>query len=405
MTQFAYTAVPLQGGQARPVSGRLEAADERAVRDDLRRKGLIAVRVRPVRTIDSLRSLFSRESIRASESAWFFQMLRTLLGSAVPIEAALATMHDLSPTPRLRRACAVVRERLRSGASPAEAVSAVPGLALPRFVALLRSGHESGRLAHVVALIDTSIASSARLRRIIVGRLIYPAILFAAAVGAVWFLSTFVIPRFAQTLEALGGVLPLSTRITLGAGRLMVWALPAAAAAGAAAYAWRGTILPSWVRRRAAEWVLRLPVVGALVHHHQATVIADVLATMIEGGADVLAGLEQGRSAVSSPVLADRLREARDRVREGTDPGEALDKAKVLPPVASAILRAGIKGGDLPGGLRRAAAACLERQEKTTERLLVLLEPGVILFLAATVGWVVYSLVMGMLALSDLRGL
>ncbi len=78
---------------------------------------------------------------------------------------------------------------------------------------------------------------------------------------------------------------------------------------------------------------------------------------------------------------------------------------RVLPPLVGAVLQVGIKGGDLVGGLRRCTQACLERQERATERLLILMEPAVILVMAIAVGWVVYSLVMGMLAMNDLGGL
>lgn len=151
--------------------------------------------------------------------------------------------------------------------------------------------------------------------------------------------------------------------------------------------------------------MMRLPIIGGLIWHAQAAVITDTLATMIEGGGDVLAGLGQAQEVVSSPAVAERLSAARKKVREGADLGQAFSEERVIPPMISAILQVGIRGGDLVGGLRRCTQACLERQERATERLLVLMEPAVILLMAGAVGWVVYSLVMGMLAMNDLGGL
>jgi general secretion pathway protein F len=405
MTQFAYKAVALQASGGGLVSGRAEATDERSLRDDLRKRGLVAVEVRPVRLADAVRGALAGDRVRRGDAAWFFQTLRTLLAGAVPIEAAMATMQDLSPSPRVRRVCGDVREKLRAGASLAEAVEAAPGLSTPQHRALLRAGHESGRLAHVVGLIDTNIQTMSRLRRTITGRLIYPAILFVAAVGAVWFLAVFVIPKFAATLEALGGELPLSTRATLWMARVMVWLGPVLVCAGVLAWLGRRRLISEGLRAAWSMRVLRLPVVGPMVWHGQAAVVADTLATMIEGGGDVLAGLGQAEEVVSSPAMAQRVASARRWVREGTDVGEAFAKERVFPPLVSAVLSAGIKGGDLVGGLRACTKACVEKQERSAERLLVLMEPGVILVMAGAVGWVVYALVMGMLAMSDLRGL
>ena len=103
--------------------------------------------------------------------------------------------------------------------------------------------------------------------------------------------------------------------------------------------------------------------------------------------------------------MAQRVGAARRLVREGADVGEAFAKEQVFPPMIAALLSVGIKGGDLVGGLRACTRACLERQERSTERLLILMEPAVILVMAGAVGWVVYSLVMGMLAMNDLGGL
>lgn len=407
MTTFAYTAVSIQpaaqvGGV---IAGTQDAPDERSLRDELRKKGLIAIEVRPAKLSDALRAALSRDRPRRADAVWFFQTLRLLLSGSVPIEQALSTMHELAPNPRLREVCAAVREKLRGGSSLADAAASVPGLLTAQHEALLRTGHESGRLAHVVTLIDTSIASSERLRRTVTGRLIYPAILLLASIGAVWFLATFVIPKFAGTLQAMGGELPLSTSITMAGAKALVWILPPMLVLAAGAYAFRHALVGPALRAKLSALALRTPLVGPLVWHAQGAVVCDVLGTMLEGGGDVLSGLQQAYEVVSSPALADRLAQARSRVREGTDLGHAFAEAKVLPPMIAAVLQVGMKSGDLVGGLRRCTLACMEKQERITERLLVLLEPAVILFLAGTVGWVVYALVMGMLAMNDIGGL
>lgn len=405
MTQFAYTAIPLQNASGGVVSGQREAVDERELRNELRGAGLIVLDVRPVRLGDAVKAALSGERLRRTDTVWFFRTLRTLLGSAVPIESAVATMRDLAPNARLKRACADVREKLRAGKSMAEAVAGAPGLADAGSLALLRAGQESGRLDHIIGLIDSSIASRERVRRVVTSRLMYPSILMVCAAIALWFLATFVIPRFAQTLQAQGAKLPLSTSVTLIGAQIAVWAVPALLIAAAAFWMARRQLVGPSARAALSRLALRTPVVGALVWHGQAMVICETLATMLEGGADVLAGLGQAQEVVASPVIADRLAAARQQVREGVDIGDAFARNAVLPPLVSATLQVGVKGGDLVGGLRRATTVCLERQDLLTDRLLTLMEPAVILFMAGGVGWMVYALLMGMLAINDLQAL
>jgi len=406
MTAFSYRAIALDSaGTGAPVHGTRDAVDERALRESLLAEGLIALDVRPVRIADAVRAALSPDRPRRADAVWFFQSLRLLLENKVPIEAAVRTMGELAPTARQRRICTDVREGLRAGKTLAESLSGVGSsvarMVSPHHLALLRSGQQSGRLDHVVALVDSSLQNSARIRSSIIGRLIYPAILIVAAIGVLWFLSVRVIPQFAQTLTSLGGELPWPTALTLGASKVLAWVAPITLALVVVVWTtrkvWMTPAQRAWMWRRG----MRAPIVGSMLWHSEAGLISDVLATMLEGGADVLAGLDQAEKVVTSPIMAERVTAARRAVREGADLGAALTENQVLPPMIGAVVRAGIAGGQLGPALRRATELCVEKQETVSQRLMTLVEPAIILVLAGVVGWVVYSLVSGMLAITN----
>ncbi len=155
---------------------------------------------------------------------------------------------------------------------------------------------------------------------------------------------------------------------------------------------------------RGSRRLLRLPVVGSLIWHHQSGLVCDVLASMVEGGGDVLEALDQSVDVARSREIRRRLERARSRVREGEDLAEALrgGEGGGVPPMVGAVVGVGVRTGELAESLRRASARCVQRQERITQTLLTLMEPGIILLLSASVGWVVYSLVVGMLAMTDI---
>jgi type II secretory pathway component PulF len=405
VTAYAYRAVPLSGAASQSVSGTREASDERSLRSALREEGMIATEVRPVRALDALRARVHPERVRAKDGAWFFSTLALLLENNVAVDEAVRAAEEASPHARAASVCARVRRSLRRGESLSDAVEAVPGLAKAQHVALLRSGESSGRLGHAVGLVDASIAHAARIRRTLVGRLTYPALLLVASIAAVWYLSAVVVPSFAETLTELGGALPWQTEVTLGLARVLAWVAPIGALLVVVAVAMRGVILNDARRRKLDEIVLRLPVAGKLVWYANGAMVTDILATMIEGGSDLLDGLGQAHEVVTSRAIGARLATARARVREGADPGVVLGESGVMPPMASTVVRAGMSGGDLVGGLRRASRLCMERQEALGDRLLTLLEPAVLVVMAGAVGWVAYALVAGMLAITNAGGL
>lgn len=436
MGRFAYKAIaagpaPSGGVVSRSsdrrakglIAGEQEADDESALRRSLREKGLVAIEVRPVgrgvlarlgasaplRTRDEARSgaaTAASRRVRARDRAWFFQTLRRLLEGQTPVEESLATMAELAPGPAARSACERVRAALRGGSTLADAAQRVAGLAEPHHIALLRVGHASGSLTKVVGLIDAALRRRRELHRLVAGRLTYPAIVVVVAILVVWFMSAYIVPRFAETLASAGASLPLATRFTLGAADAMLWLAPIAVlAAIGLAVAWRRGALPVEFRQAVEAQTLRVPVLRDLVWTGHAALTCDVLATTVAGGGDLLEAMDLAGGSLRSPLLRSRLKRARTMVREGRDVGEALHEAAVFPPLVSAIVRTGVRSGDLPGGLRRAADAAAERQRDLTERLVTLLEPAGILLIATVVGWVIYSVVAGMLSIYDLGGI
>jgi len=404
MTTFHYKAIPAGAGGG-VVAGAADASNEDSLRQRLRDQGLIVIELKSSGGSPALRWPMLRGGLKRKDTVWFFQTLRRLLSAQAPMEQAMSTMLELAPTPAAQTACHTTLESLRNGDSLADAVAKSPGLAKPQHIALLRVGHQSGQMAHCAELIERSITSSERLRRNVTGKLIYPAILVVASIGAVWILTTFVIPKFAESLQAAGAELPMPTKITLAASGWLMWALPPILVAAALAILSKPTQRWPSFGRKVDRLSLRLPVVRDMVKLSQGAVIADILATMLEGGGDLIAGLKQAHNAVTSPAIAHGLATATKAIREGAEPGLALHEQGVLPAEADALVHIGARSGDLVSALQQSSNLCVEKQEETAERLLTLMGPAIILVLASMVGWIVYSLIAGMLSINDISAL
>jgi len=402
VTQYTYTAVPLDRAAAGAVRGTRSAQDERELRATLREQGLLPVSVRPNHALDALAASFaSRKKLGRSERAWFFQTLAMLLGSRVPVADAVREMERLTPNPKLRAALAEIAAELRGGSALSAAVERRTGLASPAHAALLRSGERSAGLDRAADLVSRSIAAQDALRRALVSKLIYPAILLVVAVIVLWALGAFVVPRFAETLRQLGGQLPWQTALTLRLADAMVWAIPILTLVIGSAVAFREKLVPASVRRRFAERVLTTPIVGPLVWNRAAANVCQTMGAMIEGGADVLSAVDQAIDVTHHPVLRERLAAARRDVREGADLGKAFAEGEVLPSMLVTVVSVGLRSGELAEGLSRAGELAAEETETRSERLLTLLQPAVIALMAGVVAWVVYALIVGMMAMSE----
>jgi len=410
VTEFSYRAAPARAAAASALSGRIDAADEPSARRALREKGLVPIEVRPVAAADRLRAgLLARFgggagalSVRPAERVWFFRTLERFLSRNAPLEEAVKAAAELAKEERVRRSAESVLASLRRGDSLAEACEAVRGMTIPRHSALLRVGYASGRLPRAVSLVADALERSAELKRKIVGQLIYPAVVLVTALVCVWILAAVVVPRIAEQLTALGTALPAPTAYTLAGTRVFVWAAPAALFAACGFLAcWRAGVVSDGVKDRVRRQVWRVPVARDLVWNTGGGAAAETVSTLLEGGGELLEGLELARDAAGDPELADRLDAARARIREGADPARALADEGALPPEPAALALIGAKSGDLVGGLRSAAGACAEARERLTGRLTTMINPAVMLVMGGVVGWLFYSLLAGMLAIND----
>ncbi len=399
MTEFAYRAASASA----PERGRIDAPDLAAARRALRDRGLVPLEIKPVAAAERLRAGFaSKSSLRAPDRAWFFRTLERFLTRGAPLEEGVAAAQDLARSDARKDAAKRVLERLRQGDSLADACAAAPGLVVPRHAAILRVGHASGRLPRAVALVADSLENAAKLKKHIVGQLIYPAVVLVAAFVCVWILAALVVPRIAEQLEAMDAALPGPTQITLTGTRIFVWLGPILVLLSAGVVvAWRRGVIPPEHKTRAARLLWRVPLCRDLLWNARAAVAAETIATLLEGGGDLLEGLDLAKDAAADPVMQDRIASARARIREGADPGAALAEENVFPPEPAAVLQIAARAGDLAAGLTSAADSCAEQRDLVAARLTTLINPAVMLLMGAVVGWLFYSLLAGMLAIND----
>src|SRR5439155_1386501 len=116
----------------------------------------------------------------------------------------------------------------------------------------------------------------------LVSALAYPVVIFTVGIGAIVFLMTFVIPRFATIFADLGQAVPLPTQILLSVSagfQNYWWALVLVVLAAVLAWrVWTGT--PEG-RLAWDQTVLGLPIVGPIVIRGMGVVVAFIVVPML----------------------------------------------------------------------------------------------------------------------------
>src|SRR5206468_4630939 len=128
----------------------------------------------------------------------FTQQLSALVDAGLPLERALGILSEVAASPRLRQIVQEVAQSVRAGSTFADALARHHPRPFSRlYVNTVRAGEKGGVLEVALRRLAEHLESMRELREAITSAMIYPAVLASVGVGAVVFLLTFVLPRFA----------------------------------------------------------------------------------------------------------------------------------------------------------------------------------------------------------------
>ena len=292
---------------------------------------------------------------------------------------------------------AELRDDIVQGASLSEALAQHPASFSTLYVSMVRAGEASGTLPEVLERLCSHYERVQEAREKVMMALVYPAIIMLVGAGTMIFSMVFVIPRFTAIFDELGGESAgadpapdrhqrLSSSITGGPILLAilggVYPVPAGAAhRRRAALVARGLLLrlPAGQEHRCRQCLRALrPHPGRAADQRRA-------------GAQALSIVE---NTVGNTVIADEIREARDRVTDGSTISGPLAEGKVFPRLLTDMLAVGEESGDMSGALGHIANRYERELDRTVKIFTTVLEPIMILVMAVLVGFVAISMLM-----------
>ena len=384
--RFRYRAATPEG---HVVEGSVQAPSRQSVLEELHRRHLYPVTVDETTPGPTGRA--GRRLGRRAAVALWTRNAATLLGAGVALDRALAFTAEHAAHDGLAEAVRQVRRAVQGGASLADALAQQPRYFDPLFVAMVSAGESSGALEIVFERLSEHLEEGAELRSQVRSALLYPALMAAVASVGVIVLLGFVIPRFAAILADVGGTLPLSTRLLLGASQVLTkgwwaWLLLAAALAYAAPTA----LARPETRRRWHAARLAWPWVGDIELKYSTARFARTLGLLVKSGVPLLPALKIARASATNLVVQEGVDRAAAALAEGSALAPAL--AGTLPPLAQQMIAVGEESGRLEELCLRIADSYDGEVRRALRTAVALLEPALILVFGALVGFVALAM-------------
>ncbi|MGH8712712.1 MAG: type II secretion system F family protein [Casimicrobiaceae bacterium] len=417
MPLYRYKAVSTAGELS---SGELDAANEAEIVDRLRDQGLMPMQVvassgaggggSAARTTSSAaparrerQSMFASKKVSQDQLLAITRELATLLRAGLPLDRALEVLIGLAPTPPVATLLQAIRDEVRGGKSLSQALDMHRTLFTRFYVNIVRAGEAGGALGTVLTRLAETMERNKDLRESITSALIYPTILIGVAVTSVMVLLVFVVPQFQQTFSQAGKALPLPTQVVIlfGTALRKYWWL-AILIISALIWLTRRRLRNPEVRFRWDSRLLRMPLLGDLLAKVEVARFSRTLATLLTNGVTLLSGLTIVRETMTNSVLARALDGVITRLREGKGFGRPLVETGLYPKLATQMILVGEESGRLEEMLNRVADVYDREVQIAIKRFLAILEPAMILGLAVLIGGIVFSILLGVMGMSEL---
>jgi len=390
MSTYVFRAIDLAGAKAR---GEVEADSKQAVADQLKQRGLVVLDISAKHSSREIELSFLK-SVKAAELAVFSRQLATMIASGMSILRALYVLEEQTDNKFLKETIIAVRKDVEAGLSLSDSMARHPKVFSPLFVAMAQAGEMGGVLEDALMRVADQLQKDAGLKRQVKSAMIYPTLVIVFAVGVMMALVAFLVPVFVGVFKQFGGELPLPTKISVKASHIVTgdWYLMFGTVALVifVFIKWKKT---TWGRRQWDHFRLHVPMkIGTIVQQVAVARWSRTLASLTSAGVPLLQALEITGRTSGNVAVEEAMAGVIASVKRGGTIAAPLAQAPVFPSMVTHMVGVGEETGALDEMLARVAEFFEEQVEASVKALTSILEPIMIIFIGAIVGFIVISM-------------
>ena len=394
MPDFAYVARDMAGKSA---SGTIAASNARDAATQLGAKSLFPISI----TVNKSSQVKMTRRVHGAQMGSFYTQCASLLRAGVPMLRTLTLLSNQSGGNRtLQNAVSEIRGRVEEGEALGEAMSRYPRIFNDMAVNMVRAGSEGGFLEDALERVGSFVEKQEEIKGKTMGAIAYPIFVMFVGVVVVSVLLIFFVPQFDEIFSQMRakGQLPQATEILLGLSNVMTnywWILLGLAAIVGLAL---NQYLKTPAGKHNADFLkIKTPLLGSVFLNLAVARFCQVLGTLLQNGVPILRSLEISRHAAGNLILSESIEAASEEITAGERLAKQLEKSGHFPQTVVEMISVAEESNSLDSVL----VTISENLERTTfrrlETVVRLLEPMMLLILAAMVMFVVLALMLPIL--------
>lgn len=415
MAKFQYEAMNAAGQE---IKDEIDAPNSEEAIAKIRAQGYFPTKVRqkggakkPAAAAGAKKKQAKLGSVSTKQLTQFARQLSTLMDAGLPILRSLRILEMQQKPGTLRVALRYVGDDVEGGSTLSEAMARHPKVFDRLFVNMIAAGEAGGVLDVILQRLADFMEKAQKLKRKVIGAMIYPVCVISFALLIVSGIMYFVVPKFKTIFADFDTQLPGMTVLLLALSDWMIgknadgtdmlipgWAFLLVSPIGF-------FVLYKAIRRfhggrYAVDVVkLKIPILGSILSKSGIARFTRTLGTLVAAGVPILEALNITKDTTGNEVYANALGKVHDAIREGESFAGPLKATKVVDNLVVNMVDVGEETGDLDKMLIKVADNYDDEVETLVAGLVSLLEPVMVIMLGGIVGFIVIALFLPMVSL------
>jgi type IV pilus assembly protein PilC len=418
MGVFAYEAMNSSGQE---VKDEIEATTTEEAISKIRQKGFFPTKVREkaqkkvqkkkgspagdTAPLQKKRKMpISIGGVPRKQLVQFTRQLSTLQDAGLPILRSLQILEQQQKPGLLKAIIGGVTDEVEGGGTLSDAMSKFPKAFDKLYVNMINAGEMGGVLDLILARLADFMEKAAKLKKKVIGAMIYPAVVISIAVGVVSLIMIVVIPKFEGIFRDFKTELPAPTKMLLAISRWF-----------ANDYGWAYILISPIVMVGLMKLIqlseggkylvdavkLKVPILGGILGKTAIARFTRTLGTLISAGVPILDAINITKETCGNEVYTRALAKVHDAIREGESMADPLRATKVCDAIVVNMIDVGEETGDLDKMLIKVADNYDSDVDVLVSSLISILEPVMVVVLGVIVGFIVVALFMPMVSLIE----
>jgi len=326
-----------------------------------------------------------------------------MVSSGMTLLRAFYVLEEQVENRKLKLTIEKVREDIEAGLPLSDALGRHSDVFSQLYVSMVRAGEAGGVLEASLDRVADQLEKDDSLRRQVKSAMAYPIVVLSFAMIVLFALIAFIVPVFVDVFKDFGGDLPAITKFTIFLSSAFTgfwWGIIGGSVGSVILFKrWKRTPLG---RKQWDNFRLRIPFkIGDTVQKIALARWSRTFAALYASGVPIMQAIDVTGKTAGNWVVEKAMDDVIDSVKSGGTIAAPLRNVAIFPPMVAQMIAVGEETGGLDAMLDKVADFYEDEVAAAVKALTSILEPVMIVFVGAIVGFIVVAMYMPMFKVYD----